>query len=319
MALLDGKVAIVTGGGRGIGRAHSLALARAGAAVVVNDLGAGFDGEGAADGGPAQQVVAEIVAAGGRAVADTTDISDWDAAAAIVEAAVRAFGRLDIVVNNAGIARFGSIDQVSRRDWEQTIAVNLTGTAALSHWAAKHWRERGPEAGRRIVNTSSGVGLTPIPGNPMYVAAKAGVAGLTISCAIELAELGVRVNGIAPVARSRISEHVAGEMMSQVPEGFDRVSPEHAATVATYLASPACRFTGRVIGVVGDDITLFDGWTVSRHVDNGERPWTPEGLAAALADFPEQQDGRTQGIKGLQPNPTPAPALIEALAAIERA
>lgn len=317
MSQLDGKVAIVTGGGRGIGRAHAIALAKAGAAVVVNDAGREFSGEGEQSLAPAEQVAHEIIAAGGRAVADGTDISDWDAVGGIVTKAVESFGRLDIVVNNAGIARFGAIDAITRKDWDQTIGTNLTGTAALCHWAAKHWRQQGPEAGRRIVNTSSGVGLTPLPGNPMYVAAKAGVAAITVSTAIELAELGVRVNAIAPVARSRISQHVAGALMNPVEQGFDAMAPEHIAALVVYLASPECRFTARVLGVVGDHLTLYDGWTVSQQIGNGANAWTHEGIAAALEAFPIQQQGTGQSIRGTAPNPTPAPAVLEQLAQVE--
>ncbi|WP_313802300.1 SDR family NAD(P)-dependent oxidoreductase [Sphingobium sp.] len=318
MSQLDGKVAIVTGGGRGIGRAHALALARAGAAVVVNDLGTEFSGEGEANRGPADKVVQAIRSAGGRAIADGNDISDWDAADKIVEAAVKEFGRLDIVVNNAAISRFGTIDSISRRDWDQVIAVNLTGTAALCHAAAKYWRAKGAEAGRRIINTSSGVGLTPIPGNPMYAASKAGVAALTISLSIELAELGVRVNGISPIARTRVSEFVAGARMPPaVEQGFDRMSPDHIAALVAYLASPACRFTGRIIGAIGDDLTLWEGWSVSHHADNGEEDWTAAGMEKALADFPIQQNVQTQWIKGVKPAPSPDQLVLDALAAVE--
>ncbi|OBJ10567.1 SDR family NAD(P)-dependent oxidoreductase [Mycobacterium sp. 1465703.0] len=317
MGYLDGKVAIVTGGGRGIGRAHALKLSREGAAVLVNDLGAAIDGEGAVSSGPAAEVAEEIIAAGGRAAIDTTDVSDWDGVGGLVEAALDAFGRLDIVVNNAMIARFCTIDQVTRDDWERTIAVGLNGTAAVCHWASAHWRKQGPEAGRRIINTSSAVGLTPMGNNPMYVAVKAGVAALTIACAVELADLGVRANALAPVARTRVSEFVAGPLMSQIPEGFDRMAPDHVATLGAFLASPLCRFTGRVFGVVGDDVTIFEGWSAERHLDNDEKPWTVEALAAVLRDVPLQQDGWTQAIKGKQPHFTPPHAALEQLAAVE--
>jgi NAD(P)-dependent dehydrogenase (short-subunit alcohol dehydrogenase family) len=319
MAVLKGKVAIVTGGGRGIGKAHALALAKEGAAVLVNDLGAEFSGDGDANIGPAAEVAQAIIAAGGRAVADTTDISDWDGGGAVVQAALEAFGQLDIVVNNAGIARFGTIDVVSRRDWERTIAVNLTGTAALCHWAAAHWREVGPQPGRSIINTSSPVGLMPGAGNPMYVASKAGVAALTIALAGELAELGVRVNGLAPVARSRISEFVAGDLMKPVEQGFDRLAPENVAAVVTFLASPLCRFTGRIFGILGDDLTMYDGWTASRHLANAEQRWTPEALQAALADVPLQQEVLEQGPHGVVAKATPPQEWLEALAAAEKA
>lgn len=322
--VLAGKVAIVTGGGRGIGRAHALALAAEGAAVVVNDLGAEFSGDGDPNRGPAEDVAETIIATGGRAAADNTDISQWDAVRSLVETTLETFGRLDIVVNNAGISRFGTIGAISRRDWERTIAINLTGTAALSHWAAAHWRAQGPQPDRRIINTSSGVGLTPQVGNPMYVAAKAGVAALTIACATELAELGVRVNAVAPVGRSRISEFVASELMKSdfmkpVEQGFDRMAPENVAAVVAFLASPLCRFTGRIFGIVGDDLTVWDGWTISSHRDNGEKTWTPEALQAALADVPLQQQVTEQAHKGVHVAPAPTQEVLEALAAVEKA
>jgi NAD(P)-dependent dehydrogenase (short-subunit alcohol dehydrogenase family) len=317
MGQLDEKVAIVTGAGRGIGRAHALALAAEGASVVVNDLGAEMSGEGAASAEPAEEVVAAIVEAGGKAVADTSDVSDWDGAGGLIDAALTSFGRLDVVLNNAGIARFATIDTISKLDWERTIAVNLTGTASVSHWAAAHWRAKGPEAGRRIVNTSSGVGLFPVPNNPMYVAAKAAVAALTISSAIELADLGVRVNALAPVARSRISQVVAGDLVNPPSEGFDRMNPEHVAALGVYLASPSCPFTGRVLGVVGDDITLFDGWTTTHHLDNGEQPWTLDGLQKALTDLPVQQRRSEQFAKGVVDGLSPDQGTLDALAAVE--
>ena len=318
MPHLSGKVAIVTGAGRGLGRAHAMALAKEGAAVLVNDLGGEFNGAGPSNRRPAEEVASAIVAAGGRSAIDTTDISDWDGARAVVDAALKAFGRLDILVNNAGIARFGTIDVLTRQDWERTISVNLTGTAAVCHWAAAHWRERGPQSGRSIINTTSGVGLTPLPGNPPYVAAKAGVAALTIALAIELAELGVRVNSIAPVARSRISQTVAPDQMKPVDNGFDRVAPENVAAVVAYLASPLCNFTGRIFGIVGDDLTIYDGWTISRHIENNELRWTPEALRKALTDVAPQQKGMTQALKGISEYMTPPDMVLQALSAVER-
>ncbi|MFF4806309.1 SDR family NAD(P)-dependent oxidoreductase [Streptomyces sp. NPDC001351] len=317
LGILNGKVAIVTGGGRGIGRAHALELAGQGAAVVVNDPGGEFSGDGDLNSGPAEDVVRVIAAAGGRAVADTTDISDWDGAGALAQAALEAFGRLDIVVNNAGITRFGAIDVISRHDWERTIAVNLTGTAALSHAAAVRWREQGPQPGRRIINTSSGVGLFPHAGNPMYVASKAGVAALTIALADELAELGVRVNAVAPVARSRISETVAPAVMKPVEQGFDRMAPENVAAVVSYLASPSCRFTGRILGILGDHLTVVDGWSISRHLDNADQRWTQDALQAALADVPLQQAVAQQALAGVEEALWPTPEVLAALAGVE--
>lgn len=317
MTELVGKVAIVTGGGRGIGREHALTLARAGAAVVVNDLGGEFDGTGAATSGPADDVVKEIVDAGGRAVADTTDVSDWDAVEGLIQTAVSNFGRLDIVVNNAGISRFNMIYDVTRQDWERTVDVTLNATGAVCHWASAYWKSQGPEAGRRIVNTTSGVGLSPLPNNPMYVAAKAGVAALTVACAIELAELGVRVNNLAPVARSRISVAVAGELMGNVPEGFDPLSPEHAANLVAYLVSPQCRFTGRTFGVIGDNVTLFEGWSISDHFDNSGKPWTLEELTTAAEKLSAQHPTVIQAIDGTADALFPSDDTVAALAAVE--
>ncbi|MBT2269970.1 SDR family NAD(P)-dependent oxidoreductase [Rhodococcus qingshengii] len=318
MRNLEGKVAIVTGAGRGIGREHALALACDGAAVVVNDLGGPISGAHKRDPSPAEDVVAEILAVGGRAVADTSDIADWEEARQLVDTALSTFGRLDIVVNNAGMARFNTIDAISRDDWHRTIEVCLNGTGAVCHWAAAYWRERGPEAGRRIVNTSSSVGLTPQSMNPMYVAAKAGVAALTVATAIELASLGVRVNALAPAARTRVSRAVAPELMAEIPEGFDRMSPKHAATVMSMLVSPSCRFTGRIFGVVGDDITVFDGWTVAHYVSNGEQNWTPEALEVALSEVPVQQQTSSQAIIGVEDIAIPNDLVLEQLKAVEQ-
>lgn len=317
MAALAGKVAIVTGGGRGLGRSHALELARLGATVVVNDLGvANFSGEGKVD-DPASDVVMEIEAMGGRALANSNDISDWDGAGAVVEAAVRAFGRLDVIVNNAAITRFGTIDKISRKDWDSSIAVGLTGTAAMCHWAAAHWAAVGPETGRRIVNTSSGVGLTPITGNPMYVASKAGVAALTVSCALELATLGVKANAFAPVARTRISEFVAGDAVKAPTAGFDKMNPDNISPLVAYLASPACRFTGRTFGIIGDLLSIYDGWSITESFDNNGTRWSQEALEMVLRDVSLQSQTRSQSIPGVVAHSTPSDDALAALAAFE--
>ena len=226
--VLQDKVAIVTGRGRGLGRAHALALAEAGAAVVVNDLGGGLDGNGN-DTGPAQSVVAEIVASGGRAVADGHDVSDWEQARAIVATATSAFGRLDVVVDNAGVSRFASIDEETAEGWNRVIGINLTGSAAVSA-AAAHWRQAGPEPGRALINTTSPAGLNPLPGTPAYCASKAAVCALTMTTAADLADLGVRVNAIAPIARTR---------MSDVPALADAMRPwTRASTAGRRSTSP---------------------------------------------------------------------------------
>jgi len=288
--LLAGKVAIVTGAGRGIGRSHALRLAREGASVIVNDLGGAITG-GGQDDGPADSVAAEIRAAGATALADTTDVADWDGAKALIDLAVARFGRLDILVNNAGITQYDSIETESAASWNRVMAVNLTGTAAPMHWAVAHWAGLGAEAGRAIVNTSSPAGTNPPPGATSYCVSKAGVAALTIATASEIAHLGVRVNAIAPMARSRMTDVVPilDEIMKRPEGGFDRMSPDNAARLMLYLASPACRFTGRVFGVDGDDIYLFEGMSAETHIGNGGAAWEQEGLAAALAAV-EQQD-----------------------------
>jgi NAD(P)-dependent dehydrogenase (short-subunit alcohol dehydrogenase family) len=316
---LEGKVAIVTGAGRGIGRAHALALAQAGAAVLVNDLGAGFRGEGAADRTPAQSVVEEIRARGGRAIADASSVAAWANAHRLVEAAVREFGRLDVVVNNAGICRFATVDEMSQEDWDLTIAVNLTGTAALAHAASRHWRSLGPRAGRAIVNTSSPAGTNPAPGSPSYCASKAGVAALTIAAATELASLGVRVNAIAPMARTRMTLAVASheQALKPVERGFDRVAPEHIAPLVVYLASDRCRFTGRLLGIEGDDLFVFEGWSAEHHFNNGEHPWSLEDLERTLSGVDRQDRGWYIAPSRRLPGPAPSDATLAELEAIE--
>lgn len=288
MRLLGGKVAVVTGAGRGIGRSHALMLAAQGASVLVNDLGSAITG-GGSDPAPAEAVVREIEALGGRAVADTADISDWDSAGTVIDHVLERFGRLDILVNNAGITRYDSIEGESGEGWNRVLAVNLTGTAAMVHWAARHWAEQGAQPGRAVVNTSSPAGTNPPPGAISYVASKAGVAALTVAAASELAHLGVRVNALAPMARSRMTDAVPklDEIMC-VPEGFDRMAPENVSRLMLYLASPECRFTGRVFGVDGDDIYLFEGMSAENHISNGGRPWEHAALTTALEQVPRQ-------------------------------
>ncbi|MBM7061047.1 SDR family NAD(P)-dependent oxidoreductase [Pseudomonas sp. UL073] len=284
---LEGKVAIVTGGGRGLGRAHALALAEAGARVLVNDLGGSDRGEGA-NNGPALEVVREIHAAGGEAKANTSSISDWDGAKSVVDDAIRHFGRLDILVNNAGISRFGSdIASISKDDWEVTMAVNLTGTAAMSHWAAAHWQERGPEAGRAIINTSSPAGVNPLPGSPAYCVSKAAVAALTQTSAAELARLGVRVNALAPMARTRMTDAVPMiDAMMKRSETFDPYGPGNVSPLVVYLASKECRFTGRVFGIGGGRTYLFSGWSADAEIVVENDLITIPAIAEALRDVP---------------------------------
>ncbi|MCU1785201.1 SDR family NAD(P)-dependent oxidoreductase [Pseudomonas sp. 13B_2.1_Bac1] len=284
---LEGKVAIVTGGGRGLGRAHALALAEAGARVLVNDLG-GSDRGGGASEAPAHDVVKEIRAAGGQAEANTSSVSDWDSARSVVEDAIRHFGRLDIVVNNAGISRFGTdIATITKEDWEITLAVNLTGTAAVSHWAAAYWHELGPESGRAIINTSSPAGVNPMPGSPAYCVSKAAVAALTQSSAAELARLGVRVNALAPMARTRMTDAVPiVDAMMPRTETFDPYAPGNVAPLVVYLASSDCRFTGRVFGIGGGRTYLFSGWSATEEILVADDNLSVAGIAAALQQVP---------------------------------
>ena len=316
MGLLDGKVAVVTGAGRGLGRAHALALAAAGARVVVNDLGGSTTGEGADD--DAANEVAELIhEEGGLAVANLASVADWQAAATIVEQAVHTFGRLDIVVNNAGINRPAGIAEMSEIDWDLEIAVHLKGTAAVTHHAARFWRERGPEAGRALVNTTSPVGLHPMPLGSAYGAAKAGIAAFTQVAAQELAELGVRANAIAPCGRTRMvaaSDFVLAQMPMR--DGFDRHLPEHVSPLVVYLASPRCRFTGRVFGVEGGDVALFAPWDATELVSRGDAPWTPEALADALDPLPPQAPTRAFFPGGRLDTVSPPNRTLKALAAV---
>jgi NAD(P)-dependent dehydrogenase (short-subunit alcohol dehydrogenase family) len=285
--LLEGKVALVTGAGRGLGRDHALALAAEGAAVVINDLGGSNTGSGS-DSGPAQAVVAEIIASGGRAIADTGSVSSWSSAIQMVQTAIDSFGDIDIVVNNAGINRVGMIGEISEADWDMSADVIAKGTLATMNAAAAHWRKTGPKAGRAIINTSSPAGLHPVPSISAYCGAKAAVLALSQSAALELASLGVRVNAIAPMARTRMLEGAPQEMVDLMAprEGFDPNLPEHVSQLVLFLASPLCRFTGRVFGGWGDQVFLFKEWDAAFHFSNNGRKWSPQVLAEVLAAAP---------------------------------
>ena len=317
MSLLDGKVAVVTGGGRGLGRAHALALAAAGARVVVNDLGGSTLGDGS-DADAANAVAEEIRDAGGQAVANLASVADWQGAATIVEQGVRTFGGVDIVVNNAGINRPASIADMEEIDWDAEIGVHLKGTAAVSHWAAVHWRDRGPEPGRALVNTTSPVGLHPMPSGAAYGAAKAGIAALTQVAAQELAALGVRANAIAPCGRTRMVE-ASPTVLARMPrhDGFDRHAPEHVSPLVVYLASPLCRFTGRIFGVEGGEVALFAPWDAVHLVDNGDAPWTPQALDEALRAFPPQAPTRAFFPGGRVETASPPNRTLKALRAVD--
>lgn len=316
---IEGKVALVTGAGRGLGREHALALAAAGARVIVNDLGGSGQGEGA-DAGPAQAVASEITALGGTAIADTRSVADWDAAHAMVDQAIAAFGDIDIVVNNAGISRAAAFGEMTEQDWELSSAVNFKGTVATMNAAVAYWRKTGAKVGRAIINTASPAGLHPMPPISIYSATKAAVTAITQAAALELAALGVRVNAIAPMARTRLLDGAPPEMIEMMAprDGFDPNAPEHVSQVVVYLAGPLCRFTGRVFGAWGDDVFLFDEWDAAHHANNGSRKWTPQSLDQALTAIPRQHHRWTLFPGGrIQADMPPAEALA-ALDALRR-
>ncbi len=288
MRALEGRVAVVTGAGRGIGREHALMFAREGACVVVNDAGGSNAGDGT-DPGPAQAVVDEIVAAGGKAVADTADVADWHRAQGIVEHAVAEFGRLDIVVNNAGILRDGYLATMAESQWDAVIAVHLKGHAAVLRHAAAYWKARskaGDQPAAAVINTASASGTTvPNAGQTNYGAAKAGIAALTLVAAAELERYGVRVNAIAPIARTRLmlATPGLGELVGDaLPDGqYDQFSPANIAPLVTYLASEKCPISGKVFAVRGGSIAELAGWHEVKTIET-DGPWRLEDIAARL-------------------------------------
>ncbi len=285
--ICQGRVVIVTGAGRGIGRAHALEFARQGAVVVVNDLGVEADG-GDGSSSPAAEVVDAIRAGGGEAIADGANVADWDAAGAMVRSALDHFGRLDVVVNNAGFVRDRMFVSASEEEWDAMVRVHLKGHFCVSRQACAHWRERskaGEPVDARIINTSSGAGLQGSIGQSAYSAAKAGVAALTLVQAAELARYGVTANAIAPSARTRMTETVFADMMKKPEQGFDAMAPDNVAPLVVWLASPEARdVTGRVFEVSGGQISVADGWRQGPVVDKGER-WEPDEVGAAVHDL----------------------------------
>lgn len=289
--ICEGRVAVVTGGGRGIGRGHALELARQGAKVVVNDLGAEVDGEGATI-ATAQQVVDEITAAGGEAVANGDDISTGAGAEGLIKAALDAFGDLHAVVNNAGILRDRMLVNLSEDDWDAVMAVHLKGTFLTTRAAANLWRERsksGATNDARIINTSSVSGLFGNVGQSNYGAAKAGIAAFTIIASMELARYGVTVNAVSPSARTRMITPRGQERMAAPSDqdSFDAYSPDNIAPLAAWLASPfSSAVTGRVFNVHGGRISILEGWHEGPTVDKGRR-WEPGELTEILPQLVE--------------------------------
>ena len=287
IGLCEGRVAVVTGAGRGIGREHSLLLAAQGAKVVVNDLGGSMDGTGD-DAGPAQKVVDEIIAAGGEAIANTDDISSFDGAKALIDQAVETFGDLHIVINNAGILRDRMLTNMSEAEWDAVISVHLKGTFGPSHHAAAYWRERakaGEEVSGRIINTSSPSGIYGNIGQTNYGAAKAGIAAFTIIASMELARYGVTVNAIAPAALTRMTENLGMGQASD--EQKELMSPHRIAPIVVWLASEEAKdVTGRVFDVSGRALSVSEGWhrgpTIDMPTDD------PVALGPAVLDIVAQ-------------------------------
>ena len=294
--ICEGRVVIVTGAGRGIGREHALGFAREGARVVVNDLGVALDGRGAST-GPAQEVVDEIAALGGEAVANTDDIADWEGARRLVHTAIDTFGRLDVLVNNAGFVRDRMLFTTSEEEWDAVIRVHLKGHFATTRHACEYWRERskaGEVVDARIINTSSGAGLMGSVGQGAYSAAKGGIAALTLVESAEMGRYGVTANAIAPAARTRMTEEVFADRMQAPDSGFDVNDPANISPLVVWLGSAeSVDVTGRVFEVEGGQIAVADGWQHGPSLDKRAR-WDPAEVGTAVH-------------KLLAQAPTPAP------------
>jgi NAD(P)-dependent dehydrogenase (short-subunit alcohol dehydrogenase family) len=309
MALLDGKVAIVTGSGRGVGRGEALMLAKHGAKVVVNDKGGSQGGDGA-DKTPAEEVVGLIKAAGGEAIANYDDISEFDGAKSVVDQAIADFGRLDIVVNNAGILRDNMLIKMTEEDFDSVIKVHLKGTFNTSHHAAVYWRQEskdGRQPRAAIVNTVSSAGLQGNIAQTNYGAAKAGIAAMTIIHSLELAQYGVRANAIGPGGLTRMVGGLPGFGVAKNPEEyetFERLNPANSAPMVAWLASDAAlHVTGQVFRAVGHDITHYVPWTLGASVQSFDRKtkeptqWDPNliGPAVNAAVFHSRHPGLAMG------------------------
>lgn len=288
MGICDGRVVIVTGAGRGIGREHALAFAAEGAKVVVNDLGAGIDGSDVGE-HPAEQVVAEIKAAGGEAVVNGNDISSWEGARELVKQAIDTYGGLDVLVNNAGFLRDKMLVGMSEEDWDKVTGVHLKGHFAPLRHAAEYWRAES-KAGRpraaRVINTSSGAGLFGSVGQGNYATAKAGIALLTIQTAAEMKGYGVTANAIAPAARTRMTtsagEGMAAQMAAPEDGSFDAMDPANISPLVVWLGSEESGdVTGRVFEVEGGKVTVCDGWQRAASEDKGAK-WDPAELGSVV-------------------------------------
>ena len=287
MGLLDGKVAIVTGAGRGIGREEALLLAAEGATVVVNDVGAAVTGEGG-DVHPAQEVVDAITGTGGKAAVNGDDISTWAGAKNVVDQAIDSYGSLDILVNNAGILRDKMSFNMDESDWDDVIRVHLKGHFAPTHFAAVYWRNKskgGEPTSGRIINTSSEAGLYGNAGQANYSAAKAGIASMTWVLARELERYGVTANAIAPRARTRMTENLFGQMAAKKDEGFDEWDPKNIAQLVAFLATDAASdVNGQVFVVFGGNIYAMSAFKAAGQVTR-DAAWSPEELIAAKGEL----------------------------------
>jgi len=283
MGALDGRVAIITGAGRGLGREHALLFASEGAKVVVNDLGGDMRGEGG-DLSAAQQTVEDIKAMGGDAVVNGENVADWDGAQRLVQQAVEEFGDLHVLVNNAGILRDRVIINMTEAEWDAVIAVHLKGHFCPTRHAAVYWREQtkaGKSVNAAIVHTSSTSGLFANPGQANYDAAKSGIATLSQVCAKELSRYGVRSNTIAPGARTRLTEATPGlsDVVKAPAEGFDEWDPANVSPFVAYLSTADCPFTGETFVVRGGVVQRVQSWSTAERIDKGDR-WTVAELAA---------------------------------------
>ncbi|MGW7368636.1 3-oxoacyl-ACP reductase [Streptomyces sp. NPDC054841] len=292
---LEGLSAIVTGAGRGLGRAEALELARLGASVVVNDYGQpGRDGSGEASAAPAEEVAAEIRAAGGQAVAQLGDVSDFASARALVDLAISTYGKLDVLVNNAGILRDRMVFSMSEDEWDSVIRVHLKGHFNTTHFASVHWRERSKAVGApvygRVINTSSEAFLAGSAGQPNYAAAKGGIVGLTTSTALALAKYGVTTNAICPRARTRMTEDVFAGFGEPSDGELDPLAPEHVSPLVGYLASPAAaRVNGQLLVVHGGMVAVVERPRVAAKFDSAKDTFSYEELDGALSPYYESR------------------------------
>ncbi|MEM7276382.1 MAG: SDR family oxidoreductase [Actinomycetota bacterium] len=296
MGSLDGRVAIITGAGRGIGREHALLMASEGAKIVVNDLGGNVDGTGSEE-TPAQQVVAEIEAMGGEAIANGANVTDWEGVQGMINQAVEHFGDLHILVNNAGILRDRVVVNMTEGEWDGVIDVHMKGHFVPTRWAAAYWREQtkaGNEGARAIVNTASGAMLGNM-GQFNYAGAKAAIAAMTLVAAGELGRYGVKVNCLAPIARTRMTLQTPGlEDVVKPPEdgSFDKYDPANISPLVAYLSTADCPFTGGVFHVGGNEVGLLNGWSLDEEqIIATDGRWTVAGLQDKAARLAEGRDG----------------------------